>query len=216
MVGTMKERAAFALLAFVLAACANAATPPASPAVPETLEIRCDGETTEALTETVQARSDGVHIVIRNTSDLRLLTQWDSGGEGADPGETTVVLPILPGTSRFRCLEMTDDLDPGIEGGWARFDVVAPEGWVSPLLDCPAGAYSGVADFVPGARGVADPVADAREQFRLEGVVTEAGYRTEGERTFINVTPDGAKESFTYTGDEQGGWLRSGSSGCSD
>ena len=205
-----------ALVLVIAVACADPAPPRAVDGVPATLEIRCDGETTEILTPTVQARSDGVHMLIRNTSDVRVFTEWGSGGEGADPGDTLVVRPILPGSARFRCLEETDDLDPGIPGGWERYEVLPPDGWVSPDLDCAGGMYSGVGDFVPGARGVVDPLADAREQFRLDGTAVEAGYRTDEERTFINVTDDGAKESLTYTSDGHDGWLRSGSSGCSD
>ena len=212
----MRVRSLLVPAAVVLAACADAPRPPESIGVPETLEIRCDGTTTDALTPTVQARSDGVHILIRNTSDVRLLTQWESGGEGADPGETTIVRPIMPGPARFRCLELTNDVDPGAPGGWARFEVLAPEGWTSPTLDCPDGAYTGIADYVGGAAGVPDPLADAEEHFRLEGEVVEAGYRTTEERIFINFTNEGPKESLSYVSDGQGGWLRSESSGCSD
>lgn len=195
MVRTMSIRVIAVFVVSFLVSCANEAAPPRSsePVAPETFKITCDGETTEVLTPTVQARSDGVHVLLTNTSDRELLYQSPLSGEGVVPGTTAIRLPILPGPSRFRCLLLTKDVDPGVDGGWASFEVLAPAGWVSPALDCPSGAYSGVADFVPGARGVADPLVDAREQFRLEGVVAEAGYRTESERTFINVTPDGAK-----------------------
>jgi hypothetical protein len=212
----MGGRLALALLVFVLPACADAPTPPASADVPDTLEVRCDGETTEALTPSVRARSDGVHLVIRNSTDRELLMQWDSGGDGVGPGETTIRLPILPGSSRFRCLPMSDDLDPGIEGGWARFEVLAPEGWVSPELDCPSGGYGGAVDYVPGARGVQDPLGDARATFRDPGTVLEAGYSTADSRSFINVVDGVPTDSLTYVSDGHEGWLQSESSGCSD
>lgn len=73
--------------------------------------------------------------------------------------------------------EMSDDLDPGVEGGWADFDVIAPEGWISPALDCPHGGYVGYGDPAPDARGVEDRLADAERLFRKDGFATEAGYR---------------------------------------
>ena len=128
-----------ALAAFVVALVGACADPPvALPTAGEasdTLEIRCDGATTEVLTPIVQARMDGVHLVHENTSEHELLTQTDPQGDGVPPGETSLRLPILPGSARFRCLTLTDELDPGVGGGWARFDVLAPEGWVSPDVD---------------------------------------------------------------------------------
>lgn len=128
-----------ALAAFVVALVGACADPPvALPTAGEasdTLEIRCDGATTEVLTPIVQARMDGVHLVLENTSEHELLTQTDPQGDGVPPGETSMRLPILPGSARFRCLTLTDELDPGVGGGWARFDVLAPEGWVSPDVD---------------------------------------------------------------------------------
>jgi len=209
------QRAAFSVLLVMLAgACAESVTNPTAVDAPDTLEVRCDGGSTEVLTPTVQARMDGVHAVIRNTSGHELLMQSDSHGEGVPPGETAVVLAILPGGSRFRCLEMSDDLDPGVEGGWADFDVFAPEGWVSPVLDCPHEGYVGYGDPAPDARGVEDPLADAERLFRKEGIATEAGYRTSDARTFINVKTSGVRESLTYTSDGHGGWLQTESSGC--
>ena len=91
-----------------------------------------------------------------------------------------------------------------------------PDGWVSPLLGCPGGMYHGVADYVQGAAGVEDPLEDARNRFRLDGEVSEAGYSTSESRTFVNVVDGSPKESLVYISDGAGGWLQSESSGCSD
>jgi hypothetical protein len=182
------------------------------------LEIRCDGETTEVLAPIVQAQRDGVHVLIRNTSGHELFVQTDSQGQGLDPGETELLLSILPGSSRFRCLVMSDDLDPGVEGGWADFEVLAPEGWISPTLECPGGRmYSGVADYIAGARGVADPLADAPKHFREEGDrVVQAGYATPEERTFVLLRDEDPIAGLTYHSDGHDGWLQTESFGCSD
>jgi hypothetical protein len=215
----MKRLLALGIVVAALASCADS-PPPASPAddvaSPDTLDVRCDGETTEVLTPTVQARTDGVHVRLTNTSDGELLYQHPGGGDGVDPGTTSIRLQILPGPSEFRCLRSTPDVDPGVEGGWASFEVLAPERWVSPQLDCPGAMYEGVSDYIEGAVGVEDPREDARNRFRLEGTVLEAGYSTSKRRTFVNVVDGSPKESFVYISDGAGGWLQSESSGCRD
>lgn len=218
MVQTMKSGLLLLALAFCLAACADPVEPvkPAASDAPSALDVRCDGKSTEVLTPTVQAQRDGVHVLIHNTTTGEdLSVTWEGGGDGAAPGDTTLVFPIQPGRSRIRCQPISEDA--GMENGdWGSFDVLAPDGWVSPNLACSGSAYGGVGDYGPDARGVADPFADAQKQFRLEGNVLEAGYRTENQRIFIDLTGDGPKESLTYIADGHGGWLRSETSGCSD
>jgi hypothetical protein len=154
-------------------------------------------------------------VSIINTSDEELDVSTETQGDGAAPGETAFVFPILPGVGRIRCLPFTED-NAMENGDWASFDVLPPPDWVSPQLDCPGGMFQGVTDFVPGARGVEDPLADAERHFRLEGDATEAGYRTTEQRTFVNVVDGVPKESFVYIADGHGGWLQSESAGCSN
>lgn len=192
-------------------------TAPTNGDAPDALEIRCDGETTEVLTPIVQALRDGVHVLIHNTLATETLSvSTETAGDGAPPGETTLIFPINPGRSRIRCLKETED--HAMENGdWGSFEVLAPEGWISPALECPGGGmYSGIGDYVAGARGVEDPLLDAEKRFRLEGLVVEAGYAISGQRTFINVSEGQAKESLVYASDGSGGWLQTESSGCSD
>lgn len=208
------------LAAFVAALAGACADPPVSPPaageVSDTLEIRCDGAATDVLTPVVQARTDGVHLALENTSDHELLMQTDTQGEGVSPGETSMRLLIPPGSARFRCLTLTDDLDPSVEGGWARFDVLAPEGWVSPDLDCQKAGYGGILDYAEDARGVADPLRDAPKHFEEEGnEVVQAGYATDDARTFVLLRDGDAIAGLIYVSDGHGGWLRSESFGCS-
>jgi hypothetical protein len=219
----VKRLFAIALAGLVLMGCAEAGppTPPAADGpddiqAPDTLEVRCDGETTEILTPAVQAQVDGVHVLIHNVlPDERLSVTTETTGDGASPGDTTLVFPILPGTSRIRCLRETED-NAMENGDWGEFTVIEPPGWVSPqLADCPNEVYQSNIDYVVGARGVEDPLKDAEEHFRLEGDAVEAGYRTAEERTIVNATAEGPKESLVYVSDGSGGWLLSQTSGCS-
>jgi hypothetical protein len=211
------QRAVLSGVLFLLAgACADPVTTPPAADPSDTFSVRCDGMTTEILTPTVQARADGVHLVLENTSDHELLMQTEAQGEGVQPGETAMRLLIPPGSSRFRCLEMSDDLDPGIEGGWAAFRVLPPDGWVSPTLDCPI-QYSGTVDYIRDAHGVADPLADAPRHFREEGDrVVQAGYATPDERTCVLLRDEEPIAGLVYISDGYGGWLQSESFGCSD
>jgi hypothetical protein len=212
----VKRAAAIALVVLLAGACADpAVTTTRTGDAPDALEIRCDGETTEVLTPIVQAQRDGVHVLIHNTATERVSVTTETGGDGASPGETTLIFPINPGRSRIRCLKETED--HAMENGdWGPFEVLAPDGWVSPLFDCPHGSYAGFGEPAPGARGVGDPAEDAEKHFREEGTVLEAGYQTADARTFINAVDGNARESLTYTSDGYGGWLQTESSGCSD
>ena len=210
-------RGASLLLALVLlSACGEGtSTPPASEA-PEAdvLRVRCDGTVTEILTPTVQAATDGVHVRIENTSHAEVLTQWDGGGDGADPGTSEQLIPFTPGIARFRCQTFTPDVDPGAPGGWKTVTVLAPPGWVSPTLDCPDGSYGGNLDYVEGARGVADPLADAMKRAGSDDVRL-AGYVTDSERTYVGSEDGVPTERFDYVADGHGGWLLTGTGGCS-
>jgi hypothetical protein len=213
----VRRAAAIALLVLLAGACADPAVTTARTGdAPDALEIRCDGETTEVLTPIVQAQRDGVHVLIHNTLATETLSvSTETAGDGAPPGETTLIFPINPGRSRIRCLKETED--HAMENGdWGPFEVLAPDVWVSPVFDCPNGSYAGFRDPAPGARGVGDPAEDAEKHFREEGTVLEAGYQTADARTFINAVDGNARESLTYTSDGYGGWLQTESSGCSD
>jgi hypothetical protein len=211
------HRVALAALFVVLAgACADPVTTPTASDASDTLEIRCDGQSTDILTPTVQAQVDGVHVLIHNTSEVRLDVEWPSSGEGADPGDTTRLLGLLPGTSQVRCnLYAENDEQP--EGAWASFQVEASPDWISPSVDCPGSMYHGSGSLAPDARGVADPLADASKHFQEEGdQVVQAGYATADERTFVLLQDGEAIAGLVYISDDHGGWIQIESYGCSD
>ncbi len=203
------------VLVLGLTACADATSsvPPADqPAPADILDVACDGSTTTVDADAVQARTDGVHLYVENTSADELLIDWDSGGDGAKPGRSSFVFPIPPGEGKVRCQSLHDD--PGSPDGWATFNVAAPAGWVSPELQCPGGMVNGNADYAPGAIGTEDPLADARKH--ADGLeVRQAGYRTDDNVTFVGLENGVPTHSFGYASDGQGGWLLTTTDACS-
>jgi hypothetical protein len=200
--------------ALILAACASESPPAGDNSLPlvASLDVRCDGATTDIGSQSVQARTDGVHFVVHNTSESTLLIGWNGGGDGADPGDSRFVFPILPGEGRIRCQRTSED--PGAPGGWATFQVRPPEGWVSPTIDCPDATANGVIDYVAGARGVSDPLADVKDDAN-GGEVQFAGYRTDDTVTVV-ATLDGVPIGvYDYVSDGHDGWLRSTTTACS-
>ena len=133
-------------------------------------------------------------------------------GNAVDPGRSELVLTLTPGTGQLRCLHPKTMVDAG---EWRSFDVLAPEGWVSPELDCSGTRETGIYDYVPGALGVTDPFADA--QSRAPGaILEEAGYRAEGTHTILAVE-DGIPTQLFFYDAVHGGtrWLLGKVQSCS-
>jgi len=198
----------------VLVACAEASTPQSDPTQPaaDVIDVRCDGTRTGVDDPLVQARSDGVHLVVHNSSGSTLLVGWSGGGDGAEPGDTRFVLPIPPGEGKIRC--QPTSADPGAPGGWATFEVRAPDGWMSPEIDCPNGSVSGVRDYAEGARGAEDPLADAKDA--ADGAdVMFAGYRTDDDVIVVALEDGVTTAVYGYVSDGHGGWLLSTTDACS-
>jgi hypothetical protein len=196
---------------------ATASSSPALIAVVDTLDVGCDGDDTTILTPTVQARPDGVHLRVDNTSGGPLGLVWAGGGENAPRGESAHLLDIPPGPARVRCT----DIDASGAGatGWGSFTVLEPPGWISAAeLDCPTQSI-GIVDYVAGAVGVDDPLADAirtaEEISTADDVdVMTVGYVTAHERSFV-VREDGVPTMILeYVSDGHGGWLRSTTTSC--
>jgi hypothetical protein len=216
----VKRLLTIGLLGLVAAAsCAESnPRPPADAAAPDVLEVRCDGETTEVLTPAVRAQSDGVHVLVHNElQGERLSVTTETAGDGASPGDTSLLFPIQPGPSRIRCQRESED-NAMENGDWGMFLVIEPPGWISPSLECHGtSSYHGIADFAQGARGVDDPLADSVRHFQeQEGEVVQAGYATPTQRTFVLIRDDVAVAGLEYWSDGAGGWLQKESSGCSD
>jgi hypothetical protein len=178
---------------------------------PRSLEVRCDGDTTEILTPVVQAQADGVHVVVHNDSEKRLSIMWGAGGDGADPGRSTAVLPIDPGDAQFRCMRSFED--PSDDRGWQSLRVLEPPGWVSTDLRCAEDRAIRYLDYGVDADGVEDPEANA--SVRADGAeVVPAGYVTSEQRTYVALDGGDPTMTFTYSSDGRGGWLLRQTSSC--
>ena len=89
------------VVVLALSACADASTasaPPSEASAGAVLDVTCDGSRTSITGSAVQAQSDGVHVRVENTTSDRLAFDWDGGGDNADPGRTSLVLAVPPGT----------------------------------------------------------------------------------------------------------------------
>jgi len=139
------------------------ATPDATGDAAEAVIIECTGpgsEGTRVLTPTVAAQSDGVHVEVRNTSDVDLGISFANVGDNADIGVTELVLDSPPGPERALCLG--NDTDPGEDPGPA-FEVVDPNGfWVSTDLGGEVCSVGNI-DYGELPAGIADPVEAARD-----------------------------------------------------
>jgi hypothetical protein len=198
-------------IVLALSACADPADP-ISDGGSAILEVWCDGDSTEILTPTVQARADGVHVVIHNESDEPLSIAWGGGGDGADPGRSTLVLPIEPGDAEFRCQRSSEDA--GIDRGWESLRVLEPPGWVPTDLGCTEGGVTANFDYGVDARGVPDPKSDASDQADGAEVVV-AGYVTDEQRTYVALDGDDPMMALTYFAHGKDGWLLMETSRCS-
>lgn len=171
---------------------------------------------------TVEPQPDGVHFQIVNETDkdLAFSVETPSGGGGgtnAPQGVSTQVVDIPPGKASIACFDpYTEDA-----GKVAKTDleIVDEHGaWVPTRLKC-AQQFSGVVDYVAGARGKPDPLEAAREGFRgyMEAgdVVEPAGY-SQAEMLVFRLVRDGdVVATAELLDDGAGGWLPSTVTGCS-
>lgn len=146
---------------------------PARVAVIECSRPGVDG--TRVLTPLVAAQADGVHVEVRNTSDVDLGISFATRGDNADVGTTELVLDSPPGTEEALCTGM--DTDPR---DTVPFEVVDPQGhWVSTGLDGEMCRSTNI-DYGEVPAGNADPIDAARDHLGdqvLEGdELVLAGY----------------------------------------
>jgi hypothetical protein len=181
-------------------------------ALPDVARVVCDGETPRLAAPVVRPRTDGVYVVVRNTSGEWLSFSHPDGGDNAPPGTSRHVPLLPPGSARIGCMSDADwALDPPDESGLGRLRIEDPEGmWRGAVeFDCTTWA-SGIADYAPGGRGVPTRRlrADARRELRpRRGQHVEMlGYLARDERT-VTIIRDGVSvRSVTYSRDARG-WL---------
>jgi hypothetical protein len=151
----VSQRIVFTVVALVCAASMAACDPPPDerpPPVPDAARLSCRSEGAVAITPTVRAQQDGVHIVFDNEADA---TQYYvrptsdehlAHGGPLDTREEEVRTTVPPGDVLVTCISSSQDASNGGER-FARITVVDPEGlWIEPSLSCrdvQAGTFAG-------------------------------------------------------------------------
>jgi hypothetical protein len=106
-----------------LVSCADAGSPAAPPqpsaeapgsaaAASKVLDVTCDGETTALAATSVQAQADGVHVRIENTSDARVLTQWEARRRRRRSGDIDAGAADHAGNAEWAISVIRDERNP--------------------------------------------------------------------------------------------------------
>jgi hypothetical protein len=215
----VRTAAPVAAAAFLGVACAGRSSEvPRAPAtvqsaLPDAVQIICDGTGTTVLTPVVRPQRDGVHLQVQNTTgeDLSFIVGGD--GDSAPAGSSELIWSLPPGTAKIGCVALSAPGDTRPDGDVTVLDA---EGiWVDPAVGgrgCPSVAVGSI-DYVAGATGEqGDPVELARARLRdslKEGdVVQAAGYPEEPERHVIVIRDGSTVADLRYVRDEADtGWL---------
>ncbi len=189
---------------------------------PETARIVCGSEGTRLLTPRVEARPDGVHLVIDNRFDAEAgyVFKHPEGGMGdsAPKGESSHIGDFPPGKVKVGCEKPQVD---GIGTDYAALKVFKGDsGYKSVELECAGGmTYGGGAQYAPAAKGErGDLVAHVRSQFSEEirdhDLVQLAGYPKLKDRRIVRVVRDGRVVATVHFLGERGGWLQDRYEAC--
>lgn len=218
---------ALAVTTFLSVGCAplgEGSVPPLSEPsqTSNTARIVCDGSGSAlVLTPRVEARPDGVHLVVDNQSKQEAIyvAQLPEGGSmsgDAPPGGSEHVEGWPPGKLQIGCdYEPSDPARATLTVGDGDGDYKTTE------LDCPSGG--GVTGFLdpavdsPGSTD--DPVDLTRRRLsgRLEAndVVELAGYPEREREKVVRVVRDGrVTATVAYRQQSQGRWLEDSVSNC--
>lgn len=193
-------------------------SPSADDPVPTVAVIGCSGPGlagTEVLTPVVAARSDGVHVEVRNTSGMDLGISFATRGENADVGTTELVLDSAPGDERALCLG--PDTDPGDPG--VPFEIVDPQGyWTSTVLDGTSCAMQNIG-YGGLPEGIADPIEAARDalgdRVREGDELVLAGYPDATVEKVVVLRRDGTPIASVEMFEGASGWVAHTVTTCS-
>lgn len=220
-----------AVAAFLPVGCASLddrpAPPPSDlPRTSNTARIVCDGSGARVLTPRVEARPDGVHLVIDNRSreEADYVARFPEGGStrGVAPaGESKHVEGLPPGEVRIGCYYEPSDLS---EPDRATLEVVDVDGDYKPTeLDCPSGGgATGFLDPAVGSSGsTGNPVELTRRRLseRLEenDAVEIAGYPKSERGKIVRVVREGrVVATVAYRQQPGGNWLEDSVSECAE
>jgi len=194
---------------------------------PSEITMTCDGETTKLDSSVVEAKADGVHVAIVNTSGMDLgytVSLRSGGGFGASAPRTekTLVLSLPPGDLAIGCPDPRSEDDPS--AGLPSLRVIDPEGYYLPKeLECTSETASGSShDYTEGATGdKRNPVEIVAERFEdelaPEDEVVRAGYPDEGGDPTIAIRREGRTVvAVLLFGNEKEGFLIDSEDICGD
>jgi hypothetical protein len=174
-------------------------------------------------TATVRPQRDGVHVRFVNETGKDLAAAMldedgRGGGANAPQGTSTRVVDLRPGTASIACFDpFTEDAGKVAK---TALEIVDEDGvWISTRLTCKRW-FSGTLDYVPNARGNADPLEAARERLRgylqAGDVVEPAGYPEAKQRPSYRLVRAGDVPAVVeLQEDRAGGWLGGSVTGCS-
>lgn len=189
----------------------------------EAARIVCGRDGTRVLTPVVEARPDGVHLVIDNRLDAGAGYSFENPevgaeGGGAPPGESEHVVGYPPGEVRVGCEKPPVD---GVGTDYENVRIVDPEGYYRPVeLQCKGGmAVGGGPQYAAGARGRGgDPVEMVRrglsDRLREGDTVELAGYPKSKDSKIVRVVRDGRVVATVAFFRESGSWLENSTSSC--
>jgi hypothetical protein len=176
---------------------------------PTVAVIECSGpgiEGTRVLTPVVAAQPDGVHVEVRNTTDVDLGIDFATRGDNAGVGTTELVLDSPPGTEEALCADT--ETDRGVPG--VPFEIADPEGyWVPTDL---VGDACSVGNLDPAGtpEGIADPVEAAADALgsrveRGDGLIL-AGYPEAAVEKVVILRRDGVPIASVAMFEGTAGW----------
>ncbi len=192
-------------------------------ALPDVARVICQAESHPRVeAPAVKSQPDGVHIRFVNQTGKDLTFSIEDPGEGgmganAPQGTSTHVVDLHPGTVSIACYDgFTED---GSQVATTPLQIVDKHGvWIPATLTC-AAAFSGHADYAPGARGDADPLEAAQgalERYIRPGDVVEPAGHPEAEEPLYRLVRAGEVLAIVDLDDDgAGGWLPSTVTGCS-
>jgi hypothetical protein len=191
--------------------------------LPEVARVVCqEREAPTIETPAVKPQRDGVHVRFVNETGKELAFSIEDPSEGgmgagAPQGTSTQVVDLHPGTVSIACYDAyTED---GSEVAKAPLEIVDEDGlWASTRLDCVAG-FSGTSDYVPEARGKANPLKAAQEALagymQEDDVVEPAGYPDTANRIYRLVRAGETLATVSLFREGADGWLADTVTGCS-
>lgn len=194
----------------------------------ETLEAACTRTGLTSTTPTVNARADGVHFTIDNSSGSERLVYIDTGTDQSTRhlplGPSTFIVHHPPGEWRLFCSHPSEY--PGQDAEWLVVDVRDPEGhWIASALPCdhPTSTHPDYKEYFEGGlpvgiEGDAEAVAknDLTNWYPLEqgDTVTPVGYLEASPRVFAVERSGTVVAVADYRDDGRGGWFFGSVSWC--